>query len=49
MNNPVNYINRETERDRLDIALDEAESNVWSRRSKLAFKSQDLERPKGEK
>jgi len=38
-----------TERDRLDIALDEAESNVWSRRSKLAFKSQDLERPKGEK
>ena len=38
-----------TERDRLDIALDEAESNVWSRRSKLAFKSQVLERPKGEK
>jgi hypothetical protein len=45
-----------TERDRLDIALDEAESNVWSKRSKLASKSQDLdtheailERPKFEK
>jgi len=45
-----------TERDRLDIALDEAESNVWSRRSEFAHKSQDLntreavlERPNFEK